>query len=245
MPIQTQTTIGARSSWPLAPSHPRLTEGAVHVWSAELTAIDDGLTELLSEEELARAARLLSDRDRLMWARARGLLRALLGRYLELEPSELRFGAGRHGKPMLLEQASRASLDPRGEGASSPKLAFNLSHSGPLALYAFSTAGEVGIDVESDRRQIDEVALAGRMLAEHEATRLRALTDPAVRRREFLQAWTRYEAELKCAGTGIGAGSPGASGQAPWVRNLELPDGAAGAVACATEPRELCCWAWC
>ena len=73
-------------------------------------------------------------------------------------------------------------------------------------------AGPVGVDVEVPRRAIDEVALAARAFGPAEARRLEGL-DPAVRAQEFLRAWVRHEAQLKCRGTGIGGAPAGASGR--------------------------------
>ncbi len=214
------------------------------MWRADLTQADDSLAGLLTGEEHARAQRLLSERNRLLWARSRGLLRALLGRYLRESPRALRFVHDAHGKPRLSEPA-------RGPGPGGPTtagahagLSFNLSHSGELALYAFCAGAPVGVDVETDDRSIDEVAIAARVLGAHTAASLQAIADPAARRRDFLRAWTRYEATLKCLGTGIGAGSAEALERRVWVADLDPGAGAAGAVACEREPSELRCWEW-
>ena len=70
------------------------------------------------------------------------MLRGLLAGYLGTAPEALQFQYGEFRKPAL-----------RGGPW------FNVSHSGSIALYAFSSVGEIGIDVElvasidSDRRQ--------------------------------------------------------------------------------------------
>jgi len=216
----------------------------VHVWRADLTAADEQLTELLSEQERARAERLLSQRDRVHWSRSRGLLRVLLGRYLDVDPSAVHFATGPHGKPTLADRADRSSAEAATTGPIEPSsLSFNLSHSDTLALYCFARGVAVGVDVEVDRRPIDELGLAERMLDAHTVAQLRALSDPATRRREFLRAWTRHEAQLKCLGTGIGA-SQNTSHHPTWVTDLNPGDGTAGAIACHHQPRELTCWTW-
>jgi 4'-phosphopantetheinyl transferase len=202
----------------------------VHVWRADLGAVPEALAELLDGDERARAARFASARDAQRWRRSRGVLRALLGRYLTLDPASLRFATGEHGKPALADDAP-------------PQIAFNMSHSGQLALYAFSDAGAVGVDVERARRPIDEVAIAARMLGGAEARRLQTLEPPA-RRREFLRVWTRYEAELKCLGRGIGGADPVIDVNRPALTELELGPSAAAAVATEQPARELRCWDW-
>ena len=242
------------------------------MWRVDLAAVDERLAGLLGEQEQARAERILDDRARPLWMRSRGVLRALLGRYLQRDPGTLRFSLGAHGKPALL-----------GGGP-----AFNLSHSGTLAVYAISASGEVGVDVQLARRRIDEAAIARRFLAAADAQRLAQLPAPE-RRREFLRAWVRHEATLKCRGTGFGgdggAGAEGAAGvggagaagvgsagaagvggagaagvaveigaadpadaermkRALWLADVDVGRGAAAAVASEEDPRDLRCWAW-
>jgi 4'-phosphopantetheinyl transferase len=222
----------ADAPWAPGPSRPLLADGEVHVWRAELTTVADELRELLSGDERARAARFVSDRDGELWRRARGLLRELLGRYLGCDPRSLRFAKGEHGKPALVHGDEG--------GARAP--AFNMSHSEHLALYAFSAAGAVGVDVEVERHPVDEVALASRMLGAAEAQRLEAL-EPEARRREFLRAWARHEAELKCLGVGIG-GADRAAEQRLWVNGLEMGPDVGAAVAAERPAREVRCWEW-
>jgi phosphopantetheinyl transferase len=117
--------------------------GAIDVWKADLSVIEDGLEDLLCVKERARAARILSERDRTLWARSRGLLRALLGRYLDRDARELCFVLGPHGKPALAHDWTGAATD----------LRFNLSHSGALALIAVTDGHEVGVDIERGRER--------------------------------------------------------------------------------------------
>ena len=156
-----------------------------------------------------------------------GLLRLLLSDYLQMRPCEIMFTVGAHGKPQL----------PDG------RLSFNLSHSGGLALYAFSSDAAIGVDVEGPRRAIAEESIARRAFGSAEAERLAAL-DASDRRREFLRLWARHEAMLKCRGTGIGAPQASSSVTEPWIAELDLNGGAAAFVACERVPRELRCWDW-
>jgi phosphopantetheinyl transferase len=158
--------------------------------------------------------------------RARGVLRVLLARYLACDPGELCFKDGPHGKPAL---------------SGFKEVCFNLSHSGDLALFAFTLGAPVGVDVELiDRRtrRVDDVALARRVFGREQARRLAAL-DQAARRWEFLRAWVRYEAVLKCHGSGllaqVGSGLAAADAKLdrpqPSVIELDLGPVALAAVA--------------
>ena len=226
-------------AWVAGPRQPVLEDGAVHVWRADLAAVSDDVGDSLSDDERARAERFASARDGERWRRGRGLLRVLLGRYLRREPGSLRFAVGEHGKPALAGDDASPT-----HAANAAHMSFNISHSGALALYAFSATGAVGVDVEVARRAIDEVAVAARTLGKPAAERLQAL-DPAARRREFLSAWTRHEAELKCLGTGIGgAAAAPPEPRALWVLELAVGQNAAAAVACERAPSQLRRWRW-
>jgi 4'-phosphopantetheinyl transferase len=236
-------TASTATAWAHGPLRPRLAEGAVHVWRADLAAVLPELGDLLCEEERARAARILNEHDGELWRRSRGVLRALLGRYLQRDPSSLRFATGEHGKPALIQNADELAAARQPAAASPDRLAFNMSHSGALALYAFTRTGTVGVDVEVEHRPIDAVAIAARMLGPAEAQRLGDLS-PAIRQREFLRSWVRYEAKLKCLGVGIG-GAPVEGGESVQsITALDLGSNAAGAVATQHQTHELRCWEW-
>jgi phosphopantetheinyl transferase len=107
----------------------------------------------------------------------------------------------------------------------------------------------VGVAVQVARPRAEHIAIAARAFGPDEARRLQTLDAPQ-RGREFLRAWVRHEAALKCLATGI-AGAPRAvctSEEAPqrepWICSLEIGAGAAGAVASQRRPRELRCWEW-
>jgi 4'-phosphopantetheinyl transferase len=226
--------------WVPGPARPLLVDGAIHVWRVELTTVGKEVCELLCRHERARGERLLGEQHRALWMRSRGVLRALLGRYLGTDPRTLRFAAGPHGKPALLDAGAGATA---GDTPSDPSISFNLSHSGSIALYAFTISDAVGIDIEVARRPVDTLAVARRMLGAVEAERLSRLDD-GDREREFRRAWVRHEAELKCLGVGIAGQSGAAATGRAWVAELEVGSGAAAALAAATAPRAVCCWDW-
>ena len=203
--------------------------GAAEVWLADLDAIADELRELLSADESARAERFADPSHGARWARSHGLLRHLLGGYLNGDPRRLRFTVAEHGKPALARQ-------PRG-------LHFNISHSGHLALLAFAADGEVGVDVELARGPTDVLGVARRMFGAEEARRLAGLRPP-LREEEFLRAWVRSEAALKYDGRGLGGADSGPSGPAPWIAELDVGADAAGALALACAPGGLRLWEW-
>jgi 4'-phosphopantetheinyl transferase len=231
-------------TWPAGPADPRLAPGELEVWRADLRTASDEVLACLSVAERRRSARFPRTPDGELWARSRGVLRALLGSYQHVDPATIALAVEGNGKPTLTTPQRRAHLS------------FNVSHSGPLALYAFSRAGEVGVDVQTvPRRPIDHAAIAGRLFGSREGRRFSELV-PEECEREFLRLWARHEAVLKCRGTGLGSG-PGrradarvsgapddAAAAGPWVAELKIGIGAAAAVALADDPRALRCWSW-
>jgi len=209
------------------------------VWRADLASAADELEDMLCPEERERAWRLLSERDRRLWIRSRGILRALLGRYLDRDPRTLEFVLAPHGKPAL-----------RHETGLDADLRFNLSHSGTLALYAVTAGREVGIDLEVARRQIDEVALAARVLGRDQARRLARLDpgaldlDPRSRSRAFLRAWVAHEAAVKCRGTGLVIPSEGSLAAGLWTAELDVGPQATAAIAVEGGRCQLALWEW-
>jgi 4'-phosphopantetheinyl transferase len=231
---QTSTPTPAASAggvtWAPATVATELAAGAAEVWLADLDAVTDELCELLDPEERARAARFADARHGVLWARAHGLLRLLLGGHLGSDPRSLRFTAGAHGKPAL-------------EGEQGESVSFNLSHSGHLALLAFASDGEVGVDIELAHTRVDVLGVARRMFGAGEAQRLAGLQPPR-REREFLRGWVRHEAALKYHGSGLGGADSEPAGEQPWIAEVDVGPDATGALALARAPGELRLWEW-
>jgi 4'-phosphopantetheinyl transferase len=145
---------------------------------------------------------------------ARRALGAILAEYLGCGAAAIALCADENGKPRL---------------AAAPKrLSFNLSHAGELALVAIAPGGiEVGVDVERLRPRRDLLRLAERRLPAADAAVIAAAAG-AERERAFYAAWTRHEARVKCAGTGVFGPEPGPEVVA-W--QLEIDAGYAAAVA--------------
>ena len=163
----------------------------VHIWSVRT---DPGKTDvgrfqlLLEPEERDRAARFRFDYLRQAFILARGGLRVLLGCYLGVLPAAVRFTYGSKGKPAL----SRGSLE------------FNVSHSGGLAVFAFTLGCEIGVDVEQLRSLPEMSEIASKFFCVEETAELMAL--PAgERERAFFLCWTRKEAYIKATGYGLSA----------------------------------------
>jgi 4'-phosphopantetheinyl transferase len=165
-----------------------LRENEVHVWRGSLSRRPGEvarLRDLLTPDECARADRCRFERDRSRYIVGRATLRLLLARYLDSEPNELEIAYGEFDKPYL-------------DGGPS----FNLSHSGPVALYAFAAAGELGVDVELVDADLSRELIAERFFSPAEVSVLRSLPAEA-QPRAFLTCWTRKEAFIKARGDGL------------------------------------------
>jgi len=179
--------------WRRPPAGPRLARGEVHVWRADLARLDARARELadvLSPDELERAARFRFERDRLRFVLSRAALRIILGLYLESKPDSVRFTHNSFGKPSVNEQAARVPLH------------FNASHSHELALYAFSAEREVGVDVEHMRAEFASEEVAARFFSRREVEALRGVATEQ-RPRAFFDCWARKEAYIKARGEGL------------------------------------------
>jgi 4'-phosphopantetheinyl transferase len=207
----------------------------IDVWLARLdlpAAQVSRLSNLLSQDEKARARGFVAAEGCNQFIAARAFLRTLLGQLLARDPASLRFRYGAFGKP---------ALDLRGA-----ELDFNLSHAGTLAAVAVAErAGDVGVDVERIKRLDDLDGVIHAAFTAREATRLLAVAQP-MRLAAFYRAWTRKEAVLKARGRGLSGERCGPGRDAGWMAsNFEVGGEYAGAVACSGAGWVVRSRAWC
>jgi 4'-phosphopantetheinyl transferase len=163
----------------------------VIVWS--VTVDDEAAREseqLLSVDELQRAAAYRFERDRRRFVVRRAALRAVLAERLQVGPERIPFTEGAHGKPELGARFRDAGLH------------FSVSHSQDIALIAVSHERHVGVDIEAITDLADAAAIARRYFSQAETAALDALA-PDERRRQFFTLWTRKEAFVKATGEGL------------------------------------------
>jgi 4'-phosphopantetheinyl transferase len=180
-------------SWEPRPDRLALEADEVHVWRAFLDCDERVLhqfDETLAPDEKARAQRFVFQPDRNSYIAARGVLRELLGRYLERAPSEIEFEYGPQGKPAMRS------------GSSERPMQFNVSHSHGMALFAFAVGRQVGVDVELVRPDFAGEKIAERFFSPQEVMELRSLP-AAVQDEGFFLCWTRKEGYIKARGEGL------------------------------------------
>jgi 4'-phosphopantetheinyl transferase len=241
--------------WRFPPETLALACDEVHVWRAtldQLTASQiQGFLDNLSEDEQARAERFHFERDREHFIVARGVLRAILGNYMNRAPECLSFCYSSHGKPALAGESDKDAVR------------FSVSHSRGVALYAVTRGREVGIDLERIRFDLPVAEIAEQFFSQREVAMLRAL--PAdVQRQAFFRCWTCKEAYIKARGEGLSLpldqfdvslapGEPAAvlgtqpdpSEASRWsLQELTPASGYSAALAVKGHGWRLTCWQW-
>ncbi|MEZ4701170.1 MAG: 4'-phosphopantetheinyl transferase superfamily protein [Rhodothermales bacterium] len=179
--------------WRRPPASLTLAAQEIHVWRALLHQRPEDialLESVLSMDERAKAGRYKFDHNRNDYIVARGVLRHILGAYVDRRPESLQFYYSPYGKPAL-----NAEIDGQ-------KLSFNVSHSGGYALYAIARGREIGIDVERVRPEAAQDGVAERFFSPREVATLRGLPSHA-QPLAFFNCWTRKEAYIKARGEGL------------------------------------------
>lgn len=195
-----QANVGFRISDSKAPS---LSGKDIHVWCVSLDLSErtiQTLQEHLSDDEQKRKKAFYFQEHRRRYIAARGLLRTLLGHYLDCHPAHLEFSYSERGKPKLKTFHHEK------------KLCFNLSHSNELALYAVSYERSIGVDIEyiEHVREVEQLAQSFFFPGEYE---LISSLPEALKSEAFYNIWTCKEAYLKARGEGLSG-----------LKNIEIPE---------------------
>ena len=240
--------------WSFTPATLILGSNEVHVWRASLDEPPphiSGFLHTLAADERKRAERFHFQRDREQFITAHGVLRAILGLYLNRAPESLSFRYSSHGKPALACESGGDALR------------FNMSHSHGVALYAIARDHEIGIDVEFIRCDLEAEQIAERFFSRGEIATLRALP-LSLRKCAFFLCWTRKEAYIKARGEGLSipldqfdvslipgepaallSTRPDADEALRWsLQELTLASGYVAAVAVEGHGWSLSCWQW-
>lgn len=141
------------------------------------------LGRLLSPQELRKAARFRSVKDRRIYLCGRGMLRKMASELLKVGATDLDIKEGRYGKPYF--------------NGYSQTLPFNLSNSGSTVALAFDFGKkEIGVDIEMINRKFAYWEVAGHYFSEKECRRV-------FNHKDFYRIWTMKEALLKVTGIGL------------------------------------------
>lgn len=193
-------------NWSNSPLTPSLTVGNVQIWLAELSFSPEEINTfsgLLSEIEIERSNRYRLRIDCGRFIARRGILRLLLGRYLQIPPQSVNLSTGKYGKPIL----SGVHVD--------KPIEFSVSSSSSMALFGLSLNQPVGVDIQQVDLDFDYQGVISSYFSEAEQEWLQSL-HPSQKRSAFYLSWVRKEAYLKGMGKGFS--------QATQLPAVPLPD---------------------
>jgi 4'-phosphopantetheinyl transferase len=188
-------TAQMRRSKRILPDRAELKTGEIHVWNAPLAGdcATGELDKLLQPEERARASAFAFDLDRIRYIHSHAVVRQILSRYIDCDPSALVFQGPPDQKPRLAPKLG------------DPDLHFSLSHSNRCCLVAVREGSPVGVDVEQLRNVPDAASIAHRWFSRAESDAL-ALLSGAQLQGAFYALWTHREAIIKALGANLEIG---------------------------------------
>ncbi len=179
--------------WSCSPEIPTLPENAVHIWWGSLTFSPEQIftfRQMLSQSEVERADRYRFEVDRDRFVARYGILRTLLGRYLNTQPGQVQLTAGSYGKPQLASESACLPVE------------FNMSSSNSMALFGICLRLPLGVDIERIDDGFDFQDIVSSYFSEADQEKLQS-TPVVVRRNAFFRFWVRHEAYLKGLGQGF------------------------------------------
>ncbi len=169
-------------------------QGEAHVWfirpeSVREPAILQRCRDMLDAHEHKQLDRFLAADDSHRYLVSHALVRSVLSRYAGVEPSDLCFEQGPHGRPELVCD----HLSP---------LRFNLTHTPGLAACIVTLDDDCGIDAEQLRNRSNSLGVAKRMFSAPELQQLMRCKGQTFLE-YFYEHWTLREAYVKARGIGI------------------------------------------
>ncbi len=170
-----------------------MADNFVNVWYGDilLSASNDlDYWAMLDDQERKRADTFKQQTLQKKYIKTRGVLKAILARYLSVEPQQLTIESAEFGKPFINTDQN---------------LYFNLSHKGNRFVLAVSNIDEIGVDIEQDRGRQNLSALVKKCFSEQEAQYWYALPEDQ-QTAMFYRFWVRKEAFVKAVGRGIALG---------------------------------------
>lgn len=165
----------------------------VHVWRACFPPKNASVRQYasyLSGGEIERARRFIRQSDRERYIYSHGVLRSILGSYINYKPQQLIFESDDYTKPFLAGPGNYQNIQ------------FNLSHSGDLTLIALTREKAVGIDVEQIRNIPEMHEIIRGTFSADEREYLNTLSPENIEE-GFFACWTAKEAIVKGMGGGL------------------------------------------
>lgn len=153
--------------------------------------IVEGYRRILSEEECFQEAKFHFADNRLQYLASRALLRNVLSRYIDVDPTSWRFARDAYGRPWI---ENRQGKDAR--------ISFSLSHTHRLIALGITCGNTVGTDAEQTRNQHSRESFDYHTFTSREvATLTRSPT--SMWNSLFVDYWTLKESYVKAKGKGL------------------------------------------
>ena len=143
------------------------------------------ILNIISFDEIAKARRYCSEKLFNRSVISYGILRYILGHYLNTPPKDIEFHYSQYGKPYIKNSS----------------LQFNLSHSENLVLYAVANQ-QVGIDIEYVDVNLNYLELV-EFVSSLEEMELFTSLPKEIRVKKFYYLWNIKEAIVKAIGYGL------------------------------------------
>lgn len=171
-------------------------EHHIDVWLACYPEISDShlhaeYRRLLTEEERGKEFRFYFPDDQRRYLVTRAMVRTVLSRYLDVDPTDWRFANNEYGRPAI-SNLSHAECG----------LCFNISHTRGMIALGVTQRRELGVDVENIRTRDVPLAIADRFFAAAEVEEL-ATVPPERQQDRFFEYWTFKESYIKARGMGL------------------------------------------
>jgi len=169
-----------------------MAESFIDVWHGDILSEEDGQQnyyEFLNDDEKVKVASFTRPGIQKKYIKTRGVLRKVLGEYLEIKSQDIEIKIAEHGKPFVENEA----------------LFFNLSHTANRLVIAVSNNSEIGIDLEQYKYRKNLQGLVKKCFSEEEKHFWESLSAQQ-QVMLFYQLWVRKEAFVKAIGRGIAVG---------------------------------------
>jgi len=147
----------------------------------------------LSEKERIRSQQFHFESDRHAFIVRHGILRAILGQLLGVDPQQVKISTGPHGKPYVDQTGDIQPIQ------------FNMSRSRDIVLFGFCRNRHVGVDIEFESFEPDFEQIVRHFFSKSEQAAFRDLPENQ-KKTAFYHCWTQKEAFLKALGDGISRG---------------------------------------
>jgi len=169
-----------------------MTEGFLEIWHGDILPPKPeklDYYQFLNADEKEKASTFVRPELQKKYIKTRGVLRKVLGSYLNEKPQEIIINTGEYGKPFINES----------------RLYFNLSHAGNKFVIAVSNCGEVGVDIEQYKNRNNLSGLVRKCFSDVEKAYWQCLSEEQ-KVAMFYRLWVRKEAFVKAVGRGIALG---------------------------------------